>query len=179
MRTQQPLVFARITAIGPLVYGPAVYGPLVYGPAVYGPAVRALLLFFSRILVRRTACVRRTWVRIFALFGGAMVLIRLSVALPSFLPVFRGPRFSFQAFRSPLIIEDNSRRDLSTDLRSAAGSLLSGPKRGPRSSTRSAKNDTAPGFLLTHRHPTPSTGKMQCAKSSLYIAASRGHSDLV
>jgi hypothetical protein len=48
--------------------------PGVYGPLVRGPAARALLLFFSR-----------TWIRFLVLFGGAMVLIRLSMALPFFL----------------------------------------------------------------------------------------------
>jgi hypothetical protein len=126
MRTQQPLVLARITTIG----------PRVCETSVYGPAVRALLLFFSRILVRRTACVRRTWVRFLVLFGGAMVLIRLSMALPFFSLVFRGQRFSFQAFRCPHIIEDGSRRSVqdwpadlctaglgSSDLWSTAGSF--------------------------------------------------------
>jgi hypothetical protein len=44
--------------------------------------------------------------------------------------------------------------------------FFSGPKRGTRSSIRSAKNSVAPGFYLSV-YPTPSWGRMQCGKSSL------------
>jgi hypothetical protein len=103
---KQRLVLALVTITGPAVYGPQVYGLQVRAPLPdLGPFPGAL------------------W--------GAMVLIRLSMALPSFLPsdqrsadprsagqksvfplVFRGPRFSFQGFRSPLSIEDGSRRSV-------------------------------------------------------------------
>jgi hypothetical protein len=91
-----------------------------------GPAVRAPLQFFSRTHVCR-AFVRRTCARFLVLFGGAMVLIRLSVAPPFFSLVFRGQRFSVQSFRGPLVIEDGSRRSVHgpwvRDLWSAAGSV--------------------------------------------------------